>query len=68
MLNAQLASPFALLLNPERVIRAMECSELLNQLNSRVYHPFDKPLIPKSLRAAADFDRMVDEASDECDE
>ncbi len=65
MLNAQLASPFAMLLNPEQVLRAMEHSDRLNRLHSRVYRPLDKPLIAKSALADADFDRMVDEAADE---
>ncbi len=66
MLNAHLVSPFAMLLNPEHVIQAMEHSELLNHLHSHIYHPLDKPLIVKGLAtAAADFDRLVDEAEDE---
>ncbi|MGS0755136.1 hypothetical protein ACVBEH_10775 [Roseateles sp. GG27B] len=66
MLNAHLVSPFAMLLNPEHVIQAVEHSELLNHLNSHIYHPLDKPLIVKGLAtAAADFDRLVDEAADE---
>ncbi|MCV2348277.1 hypothetical protein [Paucibacter sp. Y2R2-4] len=65
MLNTQIASPFAMLLNPEQVLRAMEHSDRLNRLHSRVYRPLDKPLIAKNKLADADFDRMVDEAEDE---
>lgn len=71
MLSTQIASalhsPFAMLLNPEQVVSAMEHSELLNRLHSRVYRPLDKPLIPKGKLAAADFDRMIDETPDELD-
>ena len=68
MLNSQVFSPFAMLLDPERVVREMEHSERLNRLHSRIYRPLDKPLIPKGLAvAAADFDHMVDEAVEEAD-
>jgi hypothetical protein len=50
----------------------MEHSERLNHLRSRIYRPLDKPLIPKgklkSLAELADFDRMIDDTSIECDE
>ena len=59
-----LYSPFAMLLNPAEVVSAMEHSELLNRLHSRVYRPLDKPLIPKGQFAAADFDRLIDETPD----
>lgn len=69
MLNSQfasaLSSPFAMLLNPAEVVSAMEHSELLNRLHSRVYRPLDKPLIPKGKFAAADFDRLIDETPDD---
>lgn len=69
MLSTQIASalysPFAMLLNPAEVVSAMEHSELLNRLHSRVYRPLDKPLIPKGQFAAADFDRLIDETPDE---
>jgi hypothetical protein len=69
MLSSHLASalysPFAMLLNPEEVVSAMEHSELLNRLHSRVYRPLDKPLIPKGQFAAADYDRLIDETPDE---
>jgi hypothetical protein len=70
MLNAQLVSPFAMLLNPERVIQAMEHSELLNHLHSHIYHPLDTRRIAQGLAAtaAADFDQSVDEAADEAED
>ena len=71
MLSTQFASalysPFAMLLNPEEVVAAMEHSELLNRLHSQVYRPLDKPLIPKGKFAAADFDRLIDETPDEAE-
>jgi len=59
--TAAATSPFAMLIDPDRVVRAMEHSERLNRLHSRVYRPLDKPLIAKSATASADFDRLVDD-------
>jgi hypothetical protein len=41
------SNPFGLMLDPEAVVKAMECSERLARLQSRVYRPLDKPLISK---------------------
>jgi hypothetical protein len=41
------ANPFELMLDPEAVFRAMECSERLAHLQRRVYRPLDKPQIGK---------------------
>jgi len=40
------ANPFALMMDPQAVVEAMERSERLNRLQSRVCRPLDKPLIP----------------------
>jgi hypothetical protein len=40
------ANPFALMMDPQAVLKAMEGSERLNRLHSRVCRPLDKPLIP----------------------
>jgi len=39
--------PFAMLINPQAVLMAIEQSGRLGALNSRVCRPLDKPLIPK---------------------
>jgi hypothetical protein len=68
-----LVDPFAMLLDLDSVVFAMEHSERLGRLRSRIYRPLDKPLIPKgkaapkALSDLADFDRMVDDANIECD-
>ncbi|WIT11114.1 hypothetical protein PFX98_19745 [Paucibacter sediminis] len=68
-----LVDPFAMLLDLDSVVFAMEHSERLSRLRSRIYRPLDKPLIPKgkaalkALSELADFDRMVDDAGLECD-
>ncbi|MFN9709160.1 MAG: hypothetical protein ACK53K_04455 [Burkholderiales bacterium] len=38
-----LANPFALMLNPEAVLRAVESSHKLSSLQSRVCRPLDSP-------------------------
>ncbi|MEJ6002294.1 hypothetical protein [Paucibacter soli] len=68
-----LVDPFAMLLDLDSVVFAMEHSERLARLRSRIYRPLDKPLIPKgkaalkALSDLADFDRMVDDACIGCD-
>ena len=37
------SNPFAMMLNPEAVVRAMESSEKLNGLQSRICRPLDNP-------------------------
>jgi hypothetical protein len=40
------ANPFALLMEPEAVFRAIEKSERLVRLQSRICRPLDRPLLP----------------------
>jgi hypothetical protein len=42
-----IGDPFAMLINPQAVLIAIEQSGRLGALNSRVCRPLDKPLIPK---------------------
>lgn len=51
-----MANPFALLMDPQSVFKAIENSERLERLHSRVCRPLDKPVLPA---AAAE-----DEAND----
>ena len=65
-----LFGPFAMLLDPERVVREMTDCERLNRFQRRIYRPLDKPLIAKSAKYIADaedFDRLVDDAADDAD-
>lgn len=63
MLNTTLsADPFAMLVAPEQVMRAIERSDRLTRLQRRVYRPLDRPWIP--MKASAEFDRAIDDASD----
>lgn len=53
-------NPFALLMDPETVVQAMERSERLARLHSRICRPLDKPLIPRVADDVIAFDRKVD--------
>lgn len=59
---APASNPFALMMNPEAVFAALERSDRLARLQSRICRPLDKPLIAHSdADADADaFDRTVD--------
>lgn len=59
------ANPFAMLLNPDSIVQAMEHSERLNHLQSRICRPLDKAVIPKVADEAAKFDHEVDDSPDE---
>jgi hypothetical protein len=62
---ASVADPFAMLINPQAVLQAIEQSGRLGALASRVCRPLDKPLIPK--RDADDqraFDDGIEHHSD----
>lgn len=58
------SNPFALMMNPDAVLRAMEGSDRLQRLQRRVCRPLDKPLIPRVGDELADFDQAIDDAAD----
>jgi hypothetical protein len=64
MTNSQyavLADPFAMLIQPEAVLQAIEQSGRLGALASRICRPLDKPLIPKREgEGQRSFDESVD--------
>ena len=61
-MNAQqhASHPFALMINAQDVLAAMECSERLQHLQRRVCRPLDKPLIPHALSDLELYDRSID--------
>lgn len=59
------SNPFALMMDPQTVLDAMERSERLAGLRSCIYRPLDKPLIPRVSKDVAAFDDEVDGAIDE---
>ena len=57
----ELGNPFALMMNPEGVIQAVERSERLARLKARVCRPLDRPLIPRLQDAnLAAYDAQID--------
>ena len=65
---ADVADPFAMLINPQAVLQAIEQSGRLGALASRVCRPLDKPLIPKrDADDARGFDEGVDRNSELAD-
>lgn len=57
-------NPFGLLLNPERIVQAVEASERLGRLHSRVCRPLDRPLLPaRPNDPVAVYDAAIDRAS-----
>lgn len=64
MTPSEAAGPFALLLNPDVVVKAMQASERLSHLHSRVCRPLDRPVIPNAKdTAVAAFDAAIERAS-----
>ena len=64
--QAQPVNPFAMMLDPQSVIAAVEKSGCLEHLQRRVCRPLDKPLIPKRPSAElAAFDSEIDDADDD---
>jgi hypothetical protein len=58
------ANPFALLMDPQAVFMAIEKSERLARLHSRVCRPLDKPMLPVT---AADDSQMVNTPYDDAE-
>ncbi len=61
-------NPFALMTKPDAVLAAVQRSDRLNGLSSRIFRPLDKPLIPCVGENGADdlaaFDREIDRIDD----
>ena len=53
-------NPFALMMDPESIFRALESSDRLGRLKSRICRPLDKPLIAKSDDEVAEFDQAIE--------
>lgn len=65
MLPIQITSnPFALLMEPEAVVQAMEHSDRLNRLQRRICRPLDKQTPLPGEAASASFDREVEAEPD----
>jgi hypothetical protein len=60
MTNRALTDPFAMMMDPQAVLAAVQSSERLQQLQSKIHRPLDKPLLPRSGADAADYDHDID--------
>ena len=58
------SNPFALMMDPEAVLRAVAQSQRLLNLRRRVCRPLDKPLRGQSGDEFADGDRVIDTGAD----
>lgn len=56
-------NPFALMLDPQRILAQIEHSERLERLARRVCRPLDRPLLG-SAGEAADADEGLDDGAD----
>jgi hypothetical protein len=66
-LQAVVANPFMLLINPEVVLAAVENSAHLNGLNRHTCRPLDKPTPGTAVAAAGDELADADAAADNVD-
>ena len=57
-------NPFALMMDPDSIFRALESSDRLGRLKSRICRPLDRPLVAKSEDDIAVFDRDVEVDAD----
>ena len=53
-------NPFALMMDPDAVLRALEASDRLGRLKSRICRPLDKPLIARSADEVSAFDQAIE--------
>ena len=58
------SNPFALMMNPDDVIQAMERSDRLGRLQRRICKPLDKPVVARAADEVAAFDHDVDDSED----
>ena len=62
--QAPVSDPFAMLMDLQGVIQAMERSDRLSRLQSRICRPLDKPVIAGGGTERDAFDGSVDASSD----
>ncbi len=53
-------NPFALMLDPESVFKAIDRSDRLARLRSEIFRPLDKPLISTLPEIVVNFDLEID--------
>lgn len=56
----QASNPFAMMIDPQSVLNAMESSARLACLHSEIYRPLDKPLLAKLPASVIAYDCEID--------
>ena len=59
------SDPFALMMDPQSVIQAMERSDRLARLQRRICRPLDRPLIAKTETDLEQFDSAIDSQAEQ---
>ena len=62
--SSLVSNPFALMMNPEDVVQAMERSDRLSRLQRRICKPLDKPTIPHAPEEVTAYDHEIDDSED----
>jgi hypothetical protein len=62
-----IANPFALLMDPQAIFKAIENSERLERLHSRVCRPLDRPMLPHASPEDAECCDSVRDRSHDAD-
>jgi hypothetical protein len=66
--SSLVSNPFALMMNPEDVVQAMERSDRLSRLQRRICKPLDKPAIPHAPEDVTAYDHEIDDSEDSSQE
>ncbi|MBK6866158.1 MAG: hypothetical protein IPG91_22925 [Ideonella sp.] len=62
--QAPVSDPFAMLMDLQGVVQAMERSDRLARLQSRICRPLDKPIIGSAETERDAFDGVIDAATE----
>ena len=60
----QVANPFALMIDPQSVLNAMDRSDRLSRLRSEIFRPLDKPLLAKLPASVLAYDVEIDDEAE----
>ncbi len=61
----QASNPFAMMIDPQSVLAAMDSSSRLACLHSEIYRPLDKPLLAKLSANVLAFDDEIDDEAEQ---
>ncbi len=58
------ANPFAMMLDPQSIIDAMDKSDRLARLSSQIFRPLDKPMLGNLSAVVQAYDEAIDYEAD----